>query len=121
MLTGNSTRSTRIKKWLAFVLAAAMAVSLTPGGAAKPLTNVTVPTFPVLEIDSGNITIQNGAIKNDVVYMGDGIDGVEINIAAFNIDGYNYFRLRDLAILLDFAVSYSDNNVSLDLTNGYTE
>ena len=51
------------------------------------------------------------------------VDGQPINIAAYNINGYNYFRLRDLAILLDFAVKFDGDagKVTLDLTNPYSE
>jgi hypothetical protein len=39
------------------------------------------------------------------------------------VQGYNYFRLRDIAILLGFAVGYSDasGQVALDLANPYHE
>ena len=51
------------------------------------------------------------------------IDGKIIDVAAYNIGGYNYFRLRDLAILLDFAVDYNAGNgkITLDLKKPYTE
>jgi hypothetical protein len=49
------------------------------------------------------------------------IDGVLVDIAAYIIDGYNYFRLRDLAILLDFSIESSGGNgpVSLDLDSPF--
>lgn len=51
------------------------------------------------------------------------IDGIMMDIAAFNINGYNFFRLRDLAILLDFALVFDDNTgtVTLDFEKNYTE
>ena len=51
------------------------------------------------------------------------MNGEFIDVAAYNIKGYNYLRLRDLAILLDFAVDYDDNDgkISLDLAKPYWE
>ena len=49
------------------------------------------------------------------------VDGEFIDVAAYNIKGYNYFRLRDLAIILDFAVIYEEETgvVTLDFTKPY--
>jgi hypothetical protein len=51
------------------------------------------------------------------------VDGVPVDIAAYNINGYNFFRMRDLAILLDFAVNFDANNgnITLDLNKPYSE
>jgi hypothetical protein len=51
------------------------------------------------------------------------VDGEFIDVAAYNIKGYNYFRLRDLAIILDFAIIYDEElaKITLDLENPYTE
>lgn len=51
------------------------------------------------------------------------LNGNVINIASYNIAGYNYFRLRDVAILLDFAVDYDDDTrtITLNLAKSYTE
>ena len=52
------------------------------------------------------------------------IDGKEIELAAYNIGGYNYIRVRDLAILLDFNVIFEKRNggtVTFDFENGYIE
>ncbi len=38
---------------------------------------------------------------------------------AYNIDGYNYFLLRDLAALFDFNVTFSGNTVSIDTAKPY--
>jgi len=50
-------------------------------------------------------------------------DGSIVEVAAYNVDGYNYFRLRDLMILLDIAVIYDEatGEITLDLTKPYTE
>jgi len=51
------------------------------------------------------------------------MDGVFIEVAAYNIKGYNYLHLRDIAILLDFAVDYDDSGgkILLDLAKPYWE
>jgi len=51
------------------------------------------------------------------------LDGKVVNVVAYNIDGYNYLRLRDIATLLDFAVNYDEETrmVTLDLANAYSE
>ena len=51
------------------------------------------------------------------------VNGEFVDVAAYNIKGYNYFRLRDLAIILNFAIEYDETlaNVTLDLDNPYWE
>jgi uncharacterized repeat protein (TIGR02543 family) len=51
------------------------------------------------------------------------VDGEFVDVAAYNIKGYNYFRLRDLAIILNFAVIYAEENgqITLDFANPYQE
>jgi len=51
------------------------------------------------------------------------VNGQFIDVAAYNIKGYNYFRVRDLAIILNFAVNYDDESttITLDLENPYEE
>jgi uncharacterized repeat protein (TIGR02543 family) len=49
------------------------------------------------------------------------VNGTFVDVAAYNIKGYNYLRVRDLAIILNFAVKYDDDNsqITLDLENPY--
>ena len=51
------------------------------------------------------------------------INGEFVDAAAFNIKGFNYLRLRDLAILLNFAIIYEDTTkqITLDFANPYWE
>jgi hypothetical protein len=51
------------------------------------------------------------------------VDGQFITVAAYNIKGYNYYRLRDLAIIFDFGIIYDEEaaTVTLDLANPYSE
>jgi hypothetical protein len=49
------------------------------------------------------------------------IDGVETQLTAYNIGGYNYFKLRDIAQAIDFNVTWdaATNMVGIDTANGY--
>jgi hypothetical protein len=48
------------------------------------------------------------------------LDGQEVSVASYLINQLNYFRLRDIAILLDFNVSVnSDGAVVIDTASGY--
>lgn len=51
------------------------------------------------------------------------INGQLQDVTAYNIDGNNYFKLRDLAQLMDFGVGYDvvSKQVSLDPNTGYME
>jgi hypothetical protein len=51
------------------------------------------------------------------------IDGRQVQLTAYNIDGYNYFKLRDVAKALDFNVTWDakNNTVGIDTSSGYIE
>ncbi|MCL2496571.1 MAG: hypothetical protein FWF04_04060 [Clostridiales bacterium] len=54
------------------------------------------------------------------------IDGTLVEAAAYNIDGSNYFKLRDLAALLtgsgsQFNVTYEEPNMIVTTGEGYTQ
>ncbi len=51
------------------------------------------------------------------------VDGSAVSFDAYNIDGSNYFKLRDLAKVLDgtgrqFEISYNDERKAIDITTG---
>ncbi len=50
------------------------------------------------------------------------LDGEELSLTAYNINGNNFFKLRDLGQALDFGVDYdpANNTVSIDTSKGYT-
>ena len=48
------------------------------------------------------------------------VDGVPVSVAAYNIDGNNYFLLRDLALLFDFGVDYSAGTIYIDTSESYS-
>ena len=51
------------------------------------------------------------------------MNGNEISVAAYNIGGFNYFRLRDIAILLDFGLGFNAASgvITLQLDSPYSE
>lgn len=50
------------------------------------------------------------------------LDGGEASFTAFNIGGYNYFKLRDVAAAIDFAVIWdgATSTIGIDTSQGYT-
>ncbi|MDR1247087.1 MAG: copper amine oxidase N-terminal domain-containing protein [Clostridiales Family XIII bacterium] len=51
------------------------------------------------------------------------LDGVSVTLRAYNIQGYNYFKLRDVGKLLDFGVNWNAAAKSVTITpdKGYVE
>jgi len=49
------------------------------------------------------------------------VDGTRVELAAYNIGGYNYFKLRDIAELVDFGVEWDQetSTIQIDTTVGY--
>ncbi len=64
-------------------------------------------------------TVQNAVARsnNSPIYM----DGAKVIAAAYNIEGNNYFKLRDIAALLDVAVTYdaSSGLIGIDTSKKY--
>jgi len=50
-------------------------------------------------------------------------DGEEISLTAYNINGYNYFKLRDIAKIFDIGVTWdgATNTIGIDTSIGYVE
>ncbi|MDR2770826.1 MAG: phosphodiester glycosidase family protein [Clostridiales Family XIII bacterium] len=48
------------------------------------------------------------------------IDGKEVTLQGYNIEGSNYFKLRDLAAALNFDVDYRDQQIYIEPENAYT-
>jgi len=50
------------------------------------------------------------------------LDGNEASFTAYNLDGNNYFKLRDIGTALDFAVEWDGarNTIVIDTSRGYT-
>jgi hypothetical protein len=87
--------------------------------ATKTITITTRSAYASVGDELG--TILTGSIPTNASMHRILLDGVEIKLAAYNINGYNYFRLRDLAIVLDFALTYRETDAAavIDLTKGY--
>ncbi|WP_373231867.1 hypothetical protein [Cohnella sp.] len=51
------------------------------------------------------------------------IDGKEVQLTAYSIGGYNYFKLRDIAKEIDFNVTWDvkNNSIGIDTTSAYSE
>lgn len=66
---------------------------------------------------SGNPSVKAAALTTSKVY----IDGKEAALTAYNIDGYNYFKLRDLGSKVNFGVAWDGtaNSIIVDTTSGY--
>ncbi|MDO4733473.1 MAG: cadherin-like beta sandwich domain-containing protein, partial [Bacillota bacterium] len=47
------------------------------------------------------------------------LNNTAINPAAFNIDGSNYVMLRDLGVLLNFGITYSNNTIAINTNTNY--
>ena len=48
------------------------------------------------------------------------VDGRTVDVVAFNIGGFNYFRLRDIAVLIGFGVEFNDATGEITLLLGST-
>jgi hypothetical protein len=50
------------------------------------------------------------------------LDGAEISLTAYNIGGYNYFKLRDIGQAFNFGVDWDEANLTvvIDTSRGYT-
>lgn len=55
---------------------------------------------------------------NATIYL----DGEQLDLAAYTINGYNYFKLRDIARALDIGVTWDQeaNRVGIDTSIPYT-
>lgn len=62
---------------------------------------------------------QMGMAIHSTIYL----DGEEIQLVAYEINNYNYFKLRDLGKTLNFAVSWdaANGNIGVDTNAGYEE
>ncbi len=70
------------------------------------------------ELSVSEMPIQKAAVKTGSrIYL----DGRETQLAAFNIGGYNYFKLRDIARALDFSVTWDEKagTIIIDTSKAY--
>ena len=90
---------------------ASKTISLTTGEGYEPIGDELEDLLTAGELK---------ALKSKQTVM---LDGEKVNITAYNIDGYNYFRLRDLAGILDFGIDFDNasGKITLNLEESYTE
>ncbi|MCL1976454.1 MAG: stalk domain-containing protein [Firmicutes bacterium] len=71
-----------------------------------------------VEMISGSTDICEATKTTSKIHL----DGKEVQLTAYNINGNNYFKLRDLGQVLDFGVSWdaAKNTISIDTSKGYT-
>ena len=67
----------------------------------------------------GELTVPNFYNKAVVSKQTVSLNGDYVSPTAYNIDGYNYFLLRDLAALFDFNIQYSNATVYINTNKGY--
>lgn len=73
----------------------------------------------------GELTISSNFVEKEAKLNTAKIfaDGAEVELVAYGIDGYNYFKLRDIGKLFDFGVEWDakNNAVIIDTSKPYTE
>lgn len=71
------------------------------------------------EMDSNSGINQVGTLNTAKVYL----DGKTVNLTAYNINGSNYFKLRDVGGLFNFSVEWDGPNqtISIDTSKPYVE
>jgi predicted kinase len=68
-------------------------------------------------VAGNNSAVTNAVITNAKVLL----NGKQIQVAAYNIDGYNYFRLRDIGEAFDFGIYWDGqlNTITVDTNQKY--
>ena len=86
------------------------AISLTTGKSYTPVGGELTK--------SGLSGAQSATLSTSAVY----IDGVKVDLTAYTIGGFNYFKLRDIAGKIDFGVGWdgSANTITIDTSVSYT-
>lgn len=90
----------------------------TLGGVSIVTDSSYTPVGGELAAPTGSTASIAAKLSTYTVY----VDGVKIGFVAYTIGGYNYFKLRDVAAVIDFGVDYntSTKTVVVDTTKGYT-
>ena len=78
-----------------------------PGAAQTLPEELETPDMPAVQISSQNVTVDDVAVAPQI----------------YNVNGYNYFKLRDLAMLLKdsgvrFSVSYDESSRTIRIVTG---
>lgn len=69
------------------------------------------------ELGKGDGKVKDATSTTSTIFK----DGVEVQFTAYNINGYNYFKLRDIATAFDIGVTWDGqtNTVGIDTTMSY--
>lgn len=86
------------------------AITLTTGQAYTSIGGELSP--------SGNVGEQSAALSPAALFL----NGTQANLTAYNIGGYNYFKLRDVAAAINFGVGWDSktSTITIDTSTGYT-
>lgn len=89
-------------------------------GAAKAITLTSGVPYTPVETDGSPIPKGDQAAVPTAAKVF--LDGREIQLTAYNINGANYFKLRDVGAALDFGVDWdaASKVISIDTTVGYS-
>ena len=79
------------------------AITLTLGAAYKPTGE---------EMSSKGAGVKSAVLSDALVYLS---DGGRLDLSAYNIDGYNYFKLRDLGASVHFNVGWDANSNTITI------
>ena len=73
---------------------------------------------PQLQLAPGSGAVQEALPTTSALLL----DGADLALEAYNINGNNYFKLRDLGSALNFGVDWDGaaNTVVIDTAKGYT-
>lgn len=71
------------------------------------------------ELVTGNAKNATATATNSSIY----INGAQVNLTAYNINGNNYFKLRDIGKAFNFGVTWvgATNTIKVDTSTGYSE
>jgi len=86
------------------------AISLTSGKAYTPVGGELT--------SSGKVAAQPAELSTATVYL----DGARASLTAYNINGNNYFKLRDVASAISFGVGWDEktSTITIDTAIGYS-
>lgn len=72
------------------------------------------------ELHSSAAAMPESAVPSSDLFQ---VDGHTVDVSAYNIDGYTYFKLRDMASALNFGVTWDGQNrrVIIETNNSYQE
>ncbi len=102
------------------ITAGAAPATPAPSASATPSPSASASTSPSPSASPGSLPLTAAAIPNAATVL---VNGEPVSFEAYNIGGYNYFKLRDLAMAItgtgkQFGVSWSAALKVIDLLPG---